>query len=106
MPFDEDTERLRFARKGWSKLKVERALEGRQRAYSRENMPHLSVWTAFVAGIGTIANTGGRVTILIHFYTRKFSEEVVSVFGSSSLQLTDLDAPHEELYENMLVSIA
>jgi hypothetical protein len=68
---DPDAERRRYARKGWSQPKIERAVEASRLAH-RNKSSRIELHAQFAAAIETLAKQGARVTLLAHMFSGSF----------------------------------
>lgn len=102
--FDEAAERARFAPKGWSLQKIERALKDRRQAYQRVRARAFQ-WNDFTEALASILGAGGKAALLSHFYSGNWDEEAVPMPKTASARLTDLAAKETPLAEDTVMSI-
>jgi len=81
---DPDAERRKYARKGWTRAKIDRAIESSRSAGRATPRKHLS--DEFAAAIETLAMQGARVTLLAHMFSRDF-DEPFEIVGTTELPL-------------------
>jgi len=81
---DPDAERRKYARKGWTQAKIDRAIEARRSA--RPATPREGLDDQFAAAIGALARQGARVTLLAHMFSRNF-DEPFEITGTTELPL-------------------
>jgi hypothetical protein len=100
---DPDADRRRYARKGWSQAKIERAIEASRSAHrpksARSDLP-----AQFAAAIETLAKQGARVTLLAYMFSGSF-DEPFSIAGTTELPLGYYVKPGNYFPEDTLVTI-
>src|SRR5262245_5212933 len=69
--FDEAHERQRYARRGWTAAKIERALDSSRAAHERR--PRGGIAREFVDAITQLVRSGAAVTLLAHDFTDLFT---------------------------------
>ena len=68
--------RERYEKEGWSKAKINRALEAKSRSHSRTAQgPAFD----FPGAVGALLRAGSDVQLLCHSYTGRFDEEIFEV---------------------------
>jgi len=100
---DPGEERRRYERKGWSKAKIDRAIESKRAAHARHSrQPDLS--NLFVKAIEHLITSGATVTLLAHSFSGGFDEP----FEIAGVERTPLGAfleSHGEFSEDALATI-
>jgi hypothetical protein len=100
---DPGEERRRYERKGWSKSKIDRAIEAKRAAHARPSrQPDLS--KLFVAAIEHLTTLGARVTLLAHSFSGGF-DEPFEVAGVERTQVGAFLESNGEFPEDTLVTI-
>jgi len=102
---DLDDERRRYQRKGWSKAKIERAIESRRVAHARpgsSSQPDLA--KCFIEAITHLVTSGARVTLLAHFFRGEF-DEVFEVAGVGRIPIDAFLEKSGEFPNDTLVTI-
>lgn len=82
---DPDVVRRRYARKGWSQAKVERAVEASLSAH-RSKSARDDLRSPIVAAIEMLARQGARVFLLAHMFSSGF-DEPFEIVGTTELPL-------------------
>src|SRR5262245_42181488 len=72
---DEDTERRRYAKKGWSRAKIDRAITAKKHVRERRSDETGAFASAFTSAMEEIASSGARIALVVHSYTGRFDEE-------------------------------
>lgn len=100
---DEEAERGRYARKGWSAAKIARAIESKQAAHERRKPSSRA--QQFCQSIEALARAGSEIALISHFYEGLFAEEVVSVGARAQTSLQDFLSSLGAFPEDTLVTI-
>jgi len=100
---DEEAERARYARRGWSAAKIERAIQAKQAAHGRRK-PN-SKAQEFCLGVEALASAGAEIALISHLYSGLFAEEVVLVGARAQISLQDFLASLGTFPEDTLVTI-
>ena len=111
-PADAESERLRivrkYARKGWSQAKIDRALGSRDHSsqQDRQGPKDLSENHAeqFAAAIESLSKLGARLTLLAHSFKGSFAEPF-EISGATELPLDHYLKGHHYFPEDMLVTL-
>jgi hypothetical protein len=83
--FDVEAERTRYARKGWSRAKIARALESKQTAHGRRKVH--SKADQFCQCVEALVRAGSHIVLISHNYSGLFTEEAVSIGARSPISL-------------------
>jgi hypothetical protein len=83
--FDPEAARRRYERKGWSKTKIERAIESRHKPRNPGAKP-LDLGARFVDAIAQLTRSGARVHLLAHEFDGAF-DEPFEIAGTTELPL-------------------
>jgi hypothetical protein len=75
--FDESTEFARYLKKGWSRVKAQRAVDAKKAAQNRPH--HESESEQFLVALEDIVASGGSIRLVSHFYSGDFSREQVAI---------------------------
>jgi len=100
---DEEAERVRYARKGWSAAKIARAIESKQAAHGRRK-PSSGV-QPFCLSVEALVRAGSEIALISHFYNGLFAEEVVSVGVRAQMSLQDFLGSLGAFPEDTLMTI-
>jgi len=84
----EEKARARFVKKGWSKTKVERALESKKRAGFTRERP---IYRAFRQLVVALAIETGSVCLYSHFFTGDVAGEVLENGGTLRYSLAEYE---------------
>lgn len=99
---DPDAVRRRYARKGWSKAKIDRAVASSRS--TRPATPRVDLHGQFCAAIETLAKQGARVTLLAHMFSGSF-DEPFEIAGTTELPLAHYVESGNQFPEDMVVSL-
>ncbi|HEU4779423.1 MAG TPA: hypothetical protein VFS58_06025 [Steroidobacteraceae bacterium] len=100
---DDDEERRRYQRKGWSRSKIERAINAKREAHARpSSRPDLA--KCFVEAVQELTTSGARVTLLAHSF-RGALDEPFEVAGVESTPLETFLKMFGKFPEDKLVTI-
>lgn len=81
---DPDAARRKYARKGWTQAKIDRAIASSRSASAAT--PRKNLRLQFAEAIETLARQGARVTLLAHDFSRGF-DEPFEIIGTTELPL-------------------
>ena len=101
--FDEIAERRTYERKGWSVAKIARAIEAKRTAHARIQ-PNTSVHQ-FLVCVEALVRAGSRVSLISHFYSGRFADEVVAVDAKARMTLKDLRDQDGRFSDDTLVTV-
>jgi hypothetical protein len=94
--------RERYEKEGWSKAKIDRALEAKYRSHSRTAQgPALD----FPGAIGALLRAGSGVQVLCHSYTGRFDEEIFEVTTKITMALESVAFQRSSFPENAIVTL-
>lgn len=99
---DPDAERRKYARKGWSQAKIDRAIASRHA--SRPATPRIDVHAHFAEAIESLARQGARITLLAHMFSAGF-DEPFEIVGTTQLPLQYYMKAGHYFPEDTLVTI-
>jgi hypothetical protein len=97
--FDAEEERRRYRRKGWTRVKIERAIEAKRLAHERPGRAS-ELAEAFVAAVEELAVSRAHLTLLVSDYDCSFHSS-----GTARLALADFVSSRGAFPQNTLVSI-
>jgi len=81
---DPEAARRRYARKGWTQAKIDRAIESSRSAHAAT--PRKNLDGRFTEAIELLAKQGARVTLLAHMFSDNF-DEPFEIAGTTELPL-------------------
>jgi len=99
---DPEAARRRYERKGWSKAKIERALESRQKRHARTRP--IDLGAQFAAAVETLVKGGAHVTLLAHDFDGLFIEPF-EIVGTTQIPFAHYVARGNYFPEDTLVSL-
>jgi hypothetical protein len=100
----DEVERRRYEKKGWSAVKIERALQASRSARGRD--PENQNARRFREGIGALLLRTSSLRLFVHMYSGAFDSEPVSSSGSAKMSVAEYQRQHGALPEDVLVEIA
>lgn len=101
-PHDNQRQREKYRRMGWSDAKIARALDGRRSAHQRRRQADAPMLAPAIAGL---AEASGGARLLVHMYSGDIDREVVMPLGKQSVLVHDLVAKGGALPEDVVVDI-
>jgi hypothetical protein len=94
--------RERYEKEGWSKAKIDRALEAKSRSHSRATRgPAFD----FPGAIGALLRAGSGVQVLCHSYTGTFDDETFNVTTKITMALESLASQRSSFPEDAIVTL-
>jgi hypothetical protein len=101
---DVSNQRRRYERLGWSRAKIERALQASTAAHDRDRG---SVHARrFREGVVALLDRMPSIHLFVHMYSGDFDTEVVISKGVTYLSRAEYEAAHGALPEDTLVEVA
>ena len=101
--FEEEAERARYARKGWSAAKISRAIASKQTASELRKINSRA--QQFSLCVEAFVQSGARVSLVSHFYNASFAEEVVQVNAQLRMSLGEFLDAQGAFPEDTLVTV-
>ena len=95
-------ESRRYARKGWTQAKIDRAIASSRS--SRAATPRNDLPGQFAAAIETLARQGACLTLLAHMFSGKF-DEPFEIVGATQLPLENYMKAGHHFPEDTLVTL-
>jgi hypothetical protein len=93
--------RERYEKEGWSKAKIDRALEAKSRSHSRKAQgPAFD----FPGAIGALLPAASGVQLLCHSYTGRFDDETFNVTTKITMALESLAFQRSSFPEDAIVT--
>jgi hypothetical protein len=101
---DESNRRRRYEKLGWSRAKIDRALQASTAAHERDRA---SVHARrFREGILALLDRMPSIRLFVHMYSGDFETEVVASKGVARVSRAEYEAAHGAFPEDTLVEIA
>ena len=94
--------RERYEKEGWSKAKIDRALEAKSRSQSRTAR---SLAFDFPSAVGALLRAGAGVQLLCHSYTGGFDEETFKVTTKLTMAFESLAFQRSSFPEDAIVTL-
>jgi hypothetical protein len=97
-----NAERGRYEKEGWSKAKIDRALEAKSKLHSRTAR---SPAFDFPGAVGALLRAGSGVRLLCHSYGGRFDEEIFEVTTTITMALESLAFQRSSFPEDAIVTL-
>jgi hypothetical protein len=103
-PDDIVIQRRRYEKLGWSRAKIDRALQASTAARSRDHARSRA--RTFRDGVLALLDRTPSIRLFVHMYSGDFHTEVVSSKGVARIPRADYEASHGAIPEDTLVEVA
>jgi hypothetical protein len=98
------TRRQRYEKLGWSRAKIDRALQASTAAHGRDQASPRA--RQFREGVLALLDRTPSIRLFVHMYSGDFDTEVVNSRGATRLARGEYEAAHGAIAEDTLVEVA